>query len=63
MTSRTRRNYLTRPARLLLHLAQLPWVDGCSAPMTAQKRASPVYLESPHLSVAEIEPPYLIYTL
>ena len=45
-----------------LCLAWLPQVDSCSVPSGgAQKRDSPVYLLSPHLSVAEIEPTYLIY--
>ena len=45
-----------------LRLAWLPRVDSCSAPSgSAQKRNGPVYLLSPHLSVAKIEPTYLIY--
>ena len=37
-------------------------VDGCSVPSGGvQEHDGPVYLLSPHLSVAEIEPTYLIY--
>ena len=37
-------------------------VDGCSVPSSGvQEHDGPVYLQSPHLSVAEIEPTYLIY--
>ena len=38
-------------------------VDGCSVPSGGvQEHNSPVYLLSPHLSVAEIELTYLIYS-
>ena len=36
---------------------------GCSVPIEAQELVEPVYLFSPHLSVAEIEPTYPINTL
>ena len=50
-----------RSGATVSHPARLPRPNGCSVPSSAQKRSSPVYLQSPHLSVAEIEPTYLIY--